>query len=126
MILGVKSKSNQITTEFHVYCSRYEELPFVNQRRIPLNKGCQSVYSAGYFEQRHPRRSTNPTQENPGLFYDTRDWKKASNVQILSRLLPTVGGQLTVWREKSHEEDNEGHQSSTRDIPPNKGKVSQR
>lgn len=51
-------ESNQITTEFHVYCSRYEDLPFVNQRRIPLNKGCQSVYSAGYFGQRHPRCST--------------------------------------------------------------------
>lgn len=91
--------SNQITAEFHVYSSRYEDLPFVNQRRIPLNKGCQSVYSAGYFQQRHPRCSKNPTQENPGLFYDTRDWKKASNAtNAIQTVTATVGGQLTVWR----------------------------
>lgn len=66
-------ESNPITTAFQVYCARYEEFPFVNQRRIFLNTGCQRVNSAGYLEQTPSGVSEgleeNPPEENPGLFY---------------------------------------------------------
>lgn len=86
---------SQITIEFQAYCSSYEELPLVNQRRIPLNTGCQSVYSATYLEQKHPlefQKVWKKKKKRIQVCFNTQETLEES-----FSMLPTVCGQLTVW-----------------------------